>query len=309
MATIVTIPRDRLTPPLSGDPKDEIEYLVWLRPRMEGPRAFVEDASAQELVNFGGGSQIGQTLPDETVARHLAAGLGTKGIFTVIEPADMDLYRSYVPSPLAVPEHPEVCLIIADYDRGNSLTRYQEGWVLVKAACPDGSEGWLVVSMPVPTPIVCMMGLAWGFPKYIADEMTVTPTYAEVRYEAQVRFSLELTPRPIENEKELRDQGLLGIENCIIFHPTRNGACPLHITRRGGREASKVVEWVPGRVKAYLSPKDPWSRLIPANVDSPGFYQRVLPVAGYDGVWRKIVVPESSARPSIEPSHVAVRAR
>ena len=100
-----------------------------------------------------------------------------------------------------MPDTPEVAISMLDINmRGDELSRYQEGRIAVKAKCPDGIESWLMVSVPVPTLLMCWMGIVWGWPKYVADIMTVTTPRAEVIYEGAVRLSMEFTPGPVENE-------------------------------------------------------------------------------------------------------------
>ena len=108
---------------------------------LDNVRQFVEDPAQDELLNFGDGP--GPAVSEEEVDEMIKAGLGVTGIFTAIEPADLELYRSYIYPPLSMPEKPEVAVIHVDYNfTGNPVLRYQEGWIKVKAMCPDGLEGW-----------------------------------------------------------------------------------------------------------------------------------------------------------------------
>ena len=44
-----------------------------------------------------------------------------------------------------------------------SYGSYYEGMVMLKADCPDGSETWVVLSMPVADRLKLIMGLSMGF--------------------------------------------------------------------------------------------------------------------------------------------------
>lgn len=291
MVTTITVPRGKQQP--NGKPPiDDTEHMVNGRTLVERTQAFVEDPKQINLVNWGAGPGKGASLTSEQAEEWTKKGMGTLGIFTVMEPADMKLYRSYIHEPLAMPAKPEVSAMLVDYHRGNPVTRYQEGWLMAKAKCPDGKEAWLSVSVPVPTLLMCYMGIAWGIPKYVADVMTVLPTKAEVIYEGETRLSLELTPGPVKDVAGLKERRMFGMDNALTFHPKKDGsACLINWFGRGGRgERQGVVEWQTGMVKLYVRPQDPWAGLFPKNAVTPGVYQRVIPVGGGDFVWHKVKV-------------------
>jgi len=290
--TTVTVPKEKAKPAGLGNPKDEQEHLVGGRALVERTQAFVEDPNVDEMINWGAGPGKGRGLPADVAEEWNKNGMGTHGLFTVLEPADLELYRSYISEPLSMPEKPEVSVILVDYHRGNPVTRYQEGWIMVKAKAPTGKEGWLSVSVPVPTLLMCYMGIAWGIPKYVADEMTVTPAKAEVKYEGEVRLSLELTPGAVVDEEDLKKRGMFGMDNAFTFHPKKDGGtCLINWFGRGGDGSrAGVVEWQTGMVKVYVRPQDPWAGLIPAGSSTSGIYQRVIPVGGGDFVWQKVKV-------------------
>ena len=288
MVTTVTIEKEKTNPAAATGIRDWQEYVVSCRAVMDRTQAFIEDTTCDEMINWGAGPETVPKLPPETVAKMVESGIGTSGIFTVVEPADLDAYRSYMNKPLTIPEKPEVAAILVDYNRGNPITRYQEGFVSVKAMCPDGRESWLVVSMPVPNLLMCYMGVAWGLPQYVADEMTVSPTRAEVKYQGEIRFSLELTSGPVEEtEDALRARVAAAMGNAISFHPTKGGTCLFRWFGRGGG-GTKFVDVQTGMVKVYVRAEDPWSRLIPANSVTPGLFQRIVATGGGDFVWEKV---------------------
>jgi len=285
MVTTVTIPKEKTKGVSRADIKDELDRLVLSRIIIDRVRQFVEDPGTDELLNMGGGTR--PALPPEKVDEMAKAGVGTSGIFTAVEPADLELYRSFMYPPLSMPDKPEVGVILVDYNHtGNPVMRYQEGFVSVKAMCPDGKEGWLVLSMPVPTFYHCLEGNCWGLPKYVADEMTVTPTKAEVIYEGEVRLSLELTPGPVEEDEGALRARIAVAMSAVTFHPTKGGACLIRWFGRGGGPP-RVAEWQTGMVKVYVRPEDPWAGLIPANSVTPGFHQRVVGGGG-DIIFQKV---------------------
>ena len=283
-ATQTAVPKDNAVPPqfASAGPTptvaSEVERLVDGRFRVARQQRFVADSSRREMV-------VPTAPPSEDDVK---SGLGTSGIFTVVEPPDLALYRSYIPDPLEMPEVPEVALTLVDFNGGNPVTRYPEGWVLVKATRPDnGKDLWVVASMPVANVLTAYIGLAWGLPKYIADEMSISPNRAEVIYEGAVRFSLELTPGSVPDEAELRGRiGAIIELGMLQPHLAKSGLVPIHNFGRGTQ--TQAAEWVPGIVKAYLSPDDPWAGLVPAGSETPGVFQRVVSTGRGEVVWQKI---------------------
>ena len=220
MVTTVTIPSEKARPQDYLVASDEQEFLCHCRRSLDSTQAFLDDPTQDKLVNMGAGpgKLIFPKLSPEEIEAKIKVGVGTCGIHTVVEPADLELYRSYMYSLLTMPDTPEVAISMLDINmRGDELTRYQEGRIAVKARCPDGIESWLMVSVPVPTLLMCWMGIVWGWPKYVADIMTVTPTRAEVIYEGDVRLSMEFTSGPVDNDAELRDRGKFEGESVINF--------------------------------------------------------------------------------------------
>ena len=284
IAKQIAVPKDKAAPPqtASAGPTSsvtsEVERLVDGRFRVARLQKFVADASRREMV-----------LPSSALTEaQVKSGIGTSGIFTVVEPPDLALYQSYIPDPLQMPAVPEVALTLMDFNQGNPVTRYPEGWVLVKATRPDnGKDLWVVASMPVANVLTAYIGLAWGLPKYIADEMSIATDRAEVIYEGAVRYSLELTPGSVPDEPALRDR-IGSINELGMLQPQigKSGLVPIHNFGRGGQR--QAAEWVPGTVKAYLSPDDPWAGLVPAGSETPGVFQRIAPTAQGETVWQKI---------------------
>ena len=284
IATQVAVPPDKAVPPrhASAGPTatvtSEVERLVDGRFRVARLQRFVADASRREMV-----------VPSAPMsAEQIASGAGTSGIYTVVEPPDLDLYRSYIPDPLRMPAAPEVALALVDFNSGNPAIRYPEGWVLVKATRPDnGADLWIVASMPVANVLTAYIGLAWGLPKYISDEMTIGRDRAEVIYEGAVRFSLDLTPGSAAAEPALRDRiGSIHELGMLQPHIGKRGIVPIHNFGRGVQQ--QTVEWEAGTVRAWCSPDDPWAGLVPSGSETPGVFQRVAPTAHGESVWQKI---------------------
>ena len=293
MVIQVLIPKEKAKPISWMKVKDEQERLACARVLMDSISAFINDDTIDEQINGGAGpgntADYNTKLSPEQVEKNIKAGLGALGISTVIEPADLELYRSYMYPPLSMPEKPEVVVTMLDIaPRGDDMTRYQEGRVALKAMCPDDKEGWFIISAPVVNLFICWSGLPSGWPKYLADEITMTPTKVEVLYEGEVRLSMELTPGAVDEatEKELKERGSFENECRLLFHPHKGSAILVRGFTRGGED--KVLEWQTGMVKVYMRPQDPWAGLIPANSVTPGVYLRRINTVTGDSMAQKI---------------------
>ena len=260
IATQVAVPPDQAVPvqhatagPTAATVQSEVDRLVDGRFRVARLQRCVADSSKREMT-------VAHTpLTPEQVA----SGLGTSGVFTLVEPPDLDLYRSYIPEPLRMPAVPEVALTLVDFNHGNPAIRYPEGWVLVKATRPDNGQNlWIVASMPVANVLTAYIGQVWGLPKYIADEMTIARDRSEVLYEGAVRFSLELTPGYVADEPSLRERiDAIHSLGQMQPHAGKRGQVLIHSFGRGME--LQTAEWQPGMVRAYIAPDDPCAGLIP----------------------------------------------
>ena len=134
----------------------------------------------------GGGEEESQATPTAGVTAALQATpvptpqdrrpgsfQGQRGITTVFPPADLRLYRSLLPEQFDMPDQPLVAVSVVDYyDVTLPLVPYREGFVALQCKY-QGRTGWHVVTMPVDDETANMGGRALGFPKYVADEITL----------------------------------------------------------------------------------------------------------------------------------------
>ena len=289
MGTIVTIPKEKRRRPGPGEVKDVTDRLVMSRMLVENVRRWIEDPTRDEIISMDIDRGPRPKLTPEKIEEMAQAGAGSFGHTTVIEPADLDLYRSYMYPPLAMPEKPEV--MVSYWDMNNAVTPFLEGRVMVKALCPDGIESWLVISVPVPNFYTALEGNCWGWPKYVADEMTVSPARSEVIYEGKVSLSMDFTPGNVDEAtvQKLKEQGDER-GNTISFHIYGGGGMLIRQGRgdNRGRENTHFVEWQAGMVKTYMRPEDRCSGLIPANCVTPGVYQKSFATGGGGGGMYKV---------------------
>ena len=161
MSTLVTFPREKHA---SGeqikvaDVKTNEDRMIMARILLENVANWIADPTRDEIINMDLDRGLQRVLTPEQVDQMSKSGAGANGHSTVIEPADLDLYRSYMYPPLAMPRKPEV--MVSAWDMNQGAVAFLEGRVMVKALCPDGVESWLVISVPVPNFHTALEGTA-----------------------------------------------------------------------------------------------------------------------------------------------------
>ncbi len=260
-------------------PKNDVEHAYFSGMIIQRVRNFVKNDSVNELVNWGYGSSS-RTIDPKTVK--IKGDRGTNGIFTAFKSENAELYQSLLPKQLAIPEKPIISLVTVDYNTGNSITRYNEGMVMIKGICPDGEETWFVLSMPVETWLMMEMGVDWGFPKQIFD-ITVAKENTLVLNKGVKHLALDLTPdSSLKKEDILIPKGdAWGINNMAVIHPVRKD-----ILLRFSYGPISVQERVQGIVRVSIDRKQSWAELIPEGLNIPGVSQRYVPVG--DSLIKKV---------------------
>ncbi len=280
------------------DKKVEVVRMNAARVRMDAIQAFVEDHSQTYFINGGKGpGNPRNVMSDEQLDELIALGAGTQGVHTVIEPADLDLYRSFIPAPLAMPEQPIVGASLLDMNQfGRKAARFQEGRFTIKVLCPDGLESWMCISTPVPFLHHTREGVIWGWPKYVADQISFTHSgnsvRAEVLYQGEERYSLHFTEGPVEDETRLKSFGKVEGGNTVTWHWIQGGAVCVRQGRGPGidvgNKPARIVDWRAGQVKVHVRQSDPWAGLIPEDSVTDGWYQKWIGGGGGDSYWVKL---------------------
>ncbi len=206
-----------------------------------------------------------------------------EGLTTHFEPKDVSLYRSILPEPFAMPAQPIVTIFAADYVRVTPwpMTRYQEWSVLLKCEW-KGEEGWYSITMPVTKWFPKVGGRYLGFPKYIADEITLVRNdeirVAAAKNKKVTQLTLEFHPGLTRQltpwEKELA-------ENESFFKGNNHQLVP---PGRGPR-AQKIFlhhvippNWSPehGMIRVQVDPAGSWKDLVPDIGEFPGTYNHFI---------------------------------
>jgi acetoacetate decarboxylase len=204
------------------------------------------------------------------------------GIFAIVEPANLKLYRELLPEAMEMPEKPQVAVFIADYQVVVPwpMGPYLEGAVAIRCSY-ENEDGWHVLTMPVTTKVANMGGRMMGFPKYVADEIQLKQDgvgwKGVVNHQGIERLYLEFMPVDPEElttaQKEQAQSKAAKMEEPIFqLDPPDEGP-------RINRIYMKQIipahwESTPGTVKIRIAEQDSWAGLIPAETTFPALFQR-----------------------------------
>lgn len=203
------------------------------------------------------------------------------GVATQVEPADVTAYRELLPAQFEMPRQPVVHLFVVNYTRVVPwpMIPYLEGAVVLKARLGD-QDTWHVVTMPVTEQFPMQGGRDMGFPKYVADQITLESIQGgwrgEVRHAGVSELSLEfqsgLERELLPWEAEIWEGGEFFADAVHQLLPPAEGPTVLRIG---------VVHQVPpdcsfelGMVRIGLNPGSPWGQLVPAGAVGTGVFCR-----------------------------------
>jgi hypothetical protein len=205
------------------------------------------------------------------------------GIYAMVEPTNLELYRALLPTPLEMPDQPVVSMFVVDYTDVYPwpMTPYQEGALFLRAKY-KGQEGWHCKTMPVTKWVPNKLGRYIGFPKYVTKAISLAPEgggwKGEVKDKGQLKLALEFSPgltRALTPKEEMAMKAGLGktlSEPCFLFVPPDKGP------------ALQKVEMVPvvppswtteqGMVRITIGSEEPWAGLVAPGTVSPGNFAR-----------------------------------
>jgi acetoacetate decarboxylase len=198
-------------------------------------------------------------------------------IQTLFEPDDLGCYRSLLPNAFSMPTHPEVFLYVLAFDRlawpGKS---YLEGVIGLNSVY-QGQEGFYIQTMPVTSWLGMLGGRLLGFPKYVADQITLETSaecsIGEVKHHEVVQLRLEFIPGLTRNlspwEQTAWDKTLPFNLPVLLLFPAEQGPT----VRRAQLEEVFPGHWerrVMGMVHISTSPMVAWSGLAAHKQSFPG---------------------------------------
>jgi len=128
-----------------------------------------------------GGFTIVETLYNRKIFGLIGVGVRESvgiNVFIDVADKDMELYRSFLPGALDMPEKPRLMIYLYNFMKTHPIPiegGYREAAVCMSARCSGdkharpGKDGWHVLEMPVSSKPALWGGLALGYPKFMAD--------------------------------------------------------------------------------------------------------------------------------------------
>jgi len=95
-----------------------------------------------------------------------------RGLFGCTAPADLALYRQMLPEKIEMPADPQVCFYVVHFAI-SGVGPYNEAAILLPVEYA-GQPGKYVLTMPLDNLAASSGGRAQGFPKYIAEEVSLS---------------------------------------------------------------------------------------------------------------------------------------
>lgn len=229
--------------------------------RMSARRAPGNRLTLASICTAAALAAAGPAHPESTAAdgRRPWAFLKQHGISAVFEAGQADLYRQLLPPVFGMPDRLLVLVTVVHYDEVTpALVPYHEAYVMLRCRY-RGETGLFALTMPVDEATANVGGRQIGFPKYVADRITLTDEDAVSRGEVvrdgrtvlSLRFSADGSPPAIESSE---DRGL----PCFTLVP-RDGGSEVLIVRRSLR-GPRVRTASAGR--ATVATSEPWGKLL-----------------------------------------------
>jgi len=216
------------------------------------------------------------------------------GMETVIEPAEMGLYRSLLPDAVSMPAQPAVHIYVISFEQVAPwpFGPYLESSVALKCGY-EGEEGWFVKTMPVTTWLANVGGRRVGFPKYVANEITLQTSprcwTGEVKHKGVVQLRLEFTPGlPCEmtpwEQTAWQKNPFLGSAIYVLLPPDKGPALQKVFLDNVVPPTWGSSET--GMVHVTINPTASWAGLIPERKEFPGMIHHFK--GGFNMVVKKL---------------------
>ena len=197
----------------------------------------------------------------------------SRSVNVMVEPANLPLYQELLPAPFAMPEHPLVSINIVDQLEVGPwpLTPYQLGSVSLRCVY-EGEEGWHPITMPENKWVAVWTGRTMGFPKYLADEIHLSPQgkgwVGEVRHAGELRLRLVFAANANAPVPRWKKEGWSTGGPTFNLRPPGEGPDVKVVRGAEGAPGSSDVEaW---RVRIDLGAAQPFADLLPAGHETSG---------------------------------------
>jgi hypothetical protein len=201
----------------------------------------------------------------------------SQSIGAMASPEDRALYRELLPQQFGMPSEPLVWVCIIDNIEVGPwpLTRYQLGFISLYCTY-KGEEGWHPITMPENKWVPVWAGRTMGFPKYVADHVSLTSTgdswRGEVAHKGASRLSLEFSPDRTDPPLWVREERHPEERPTFNLKPPSKG--PRVVAVRGvvTEGAKPELDLTEGTVVVTIGPDEPGAGLLKPETALYGTY-------------------------------------
>ena len=162
-----------------------------------------------------------------------------RGLKTIMDTSDPDRFRKVLPDIFDMPDPPLIMAFVADYIKVVPwpMTRYQEGAWFLRCVF-RGEEYWYCLAMPVTRRVPMWGGRRIGYPKYIADSITLLQEeenwIGNVTHRGACRLGFRFTPgidRELQEfEKSFADTESFFYGSSLNLVPPKKGPKVVNVT-------------------------------------------------------------------------------
>jgi hypothetical protein len=202
-------------------------------------------------------------------------------IITVVEPADLDLYRSLLPDhkDFSMPDTPLVGIYMAYFPV--APVEFAEGGVTLRCKY-KGEEGWTLLTNTVAKSerLIYYAAVATGFPKFKADRISMTPSdhgwKGEIIRDGKNWLTLSFNPQEISGplapwqERFMSGERYKLDDPLFLLIPPLKGPYAYIFDLSSVAGENRRIE--KGMVSIGTDVDEEWTRLVPAGVRVPGMF-------------------------------------
>jgi hypothetical protein len=202
-------------------------------------------------------------------------------IITVVEPADLDLYRSLLPDhkDFSMPETPLVGVYVAYFPV--APVEFVESGITLRCKY-KGEEGWTMLTNTVVRSerLIYYAAKATGFPKFKADRISMMPSddgwKGEIIRDGKKWLALSFNPQEISGplapwqEQFMRGERYKLDDPLFLLIPPLKGPYAYTFDLSSVAGDNRRIE--KGMVRIETEFNEEWTRLVPAGTEVPGMF-------------------------------------
>jgi len=226
--------------------------------------------------------------------QYLGVVFGISGVYAIWEPTDISLYETLLPEPLEMPVQPMILQYVIDLDPAyptpySENTPYKEGTIALRCKF-DGEEGWHSLTMPVDHILALLIGWTMGYPKYMADEITITQSGDDwtgtVFKSGKIPLALAFDADENIDVSDIIEYTHFHDPFFQLLSPV---FCPKLIKSYTVNYLPPVWNWDTGIVQITVDQDESWYGVLPEGGQSKGVYQVVTGgmLLTHEEIWRQ----------------------